>query len=104
MNQTTLIDQIELPTPSNNITFINVTLRGFAHGPSSASTTSAQPSGVIQLISPSQVLTNLTTGTSDKVAAGQTFIIHFIPEPGLLLLLGSGVAGLALLGRSRMRK
>ena len=104
MNTTTLIDQIELPTPANMITFINVTLRGFAHGPSSASSTSGLPSGVIQLISPSQVLTNLLTGTSDKVAAGQTFIIHFVPEPGLLLLIGSGVAGLALLGRSRMRK
>jgi len=118
--QATLIDQIELATPSNNITFVNVEIRGFAHGPSSASSTTAsfttattvtpmgtisvQGGGVIQLISPSQVLTNLTTGTSDKVAAGQIFTIRFIPEPGLLLLIGSGIAGLALLGRSRMRK
>ena len=33
-----------------------------------------------------------------------TLAIHFVPEPGLMLLLGSGVVGLALLGRSRMRK
>jgi hypothetical protein len=33
-----------------------------------------------------------------------TQTIHFTPEPGLMLLLGSGVAGLALLGRSRMRR
>jgi hypothetical protein len=114
--QATLIDQIELPTPSENITIVDVQIRGYAHGPSSASSTTASfttatvgsimvtGGGVIQLISPSQVLTNLTTGTSDKVAAGQTFLIRFIPEPGLLLLIGSGVAGLALLGRSRMRK
>jgi hypothetical protein len=114
--QATLIDQIELPTPSNIVTFVDVEIRGYAHGPSSASSTTASfttatvgtlmvtGGGVIQLISPSQVLTNLTTGTSDKVAAGQTFLIRFIPEPGLLLLIGSGVAGLALLGRSRMRK
>jgi hypothetical protein len=114
--QSTLIDQIELPTPSNNITFVTVKIRGFAHGPNSASSTtasfvtavtpsgSAQGGGVIQLIAPSQVLTNLTTGTSDKIAAGSTFLIRFIPEPGLLLLIGSGVAGLALLGRARMRK
>lgn len=107
--QATLIDQIELPTPSNNITFVSVPIRGFAHGPSSASSTTAvvpTPSaggGVIQLISPSQVRTNLTTGTSDKIAGGQTFLIRFIPEPGLLLLIASGVAGLALLGRGRMR-
>jgi hypothetical protein len=114
--QATLIDQIELPTPSNIVTFVDVEIRGYAHGPSSASSTTASfttatvgtlmvtGGGVIQLISPSQVLTNLTTGTSDKVAAGPTFLIRFIPEPGLLLLIGSGVAGLALLGRSRMRK
>ncbi|MGI9592067.1 MAG: hypothetical protein ACR2P8_11915 [Myxococcota bacterium] len=116
----TLIDQIELATPDNNITFITVQRRGFAHGPSSASSTTASVTtamtvtpggsvtvtgrGVLQLIAPSQTLTNLTTGTSDKIASGQTFLIRFIPEPGLMLLLGSGVAGLALLGRSRMRK
>ena len=60
--------------------------------------------GVIQLVAPTQVQTNLTTGTNDKIASGQRLIIRFIPEPGLLLLIGSGVAGLALLGRSRMRK
>jgi hypothetical protein len=29
---------------------------------------------------------------------------HFSPEPGTLILLGSGVAGLVLLGHLRMRK
>ncbi len=106
----TLIDQIELATPSNIVTFITVKVRGFAHGPSSASSTTAvipTPSaggGVPQLVSPTQVLTHLTTGTSDKVAAGSLFLIRFIPEPGLLLLLGSGAAGLALLGRARNRR
>jgi hypothetical protein len=33
-----------------------------------------------------------------------TITFHFVPEPGLLLLLGSGAAGLVLFGRSRMRK
>jgi hypothetical protein len=28
---------------------------------------------------------------------------RFVPEPGMLLLLGSGVAGLVLLGRSRLQ-
>jgi hypothetical protein len=117
--QRTLIDQIELPTPSNNVTFVTIKIRGFAHGPNSASSTTAAfttamattPSGsitvtgggVIQLISPAQVITNLTTGTSDKIAGGTTLIVRFIPEPGLLMLIGSGVAGLALLGRSRRR-
>ena len=51
----------------------------------------------------SQVVTNLPLGSSDKMGAGLIMMIHFIPEPGLLLLLGSGVAGLALLGHRRMR-
>ena len=33
-----------------------------------------------------------------------TLTLHFIPEPGLLLLISAGVVGLGLLGRSRMRK
>jgi hypothetical protein len=33
-----------------------------------------------------------------------TLTLHFIPEPGLLLLIGSGVVGLGLLGRSRMNR
>jgi hypothetical protein len=33
-----------------------------------------------------------------------TLTIHFVPEPGLILLIGSGVVGLGLLGRSRLRK
>jgi hypothetical protein len=32
------------------------------------------------------------------------FRLHFIPEPGLLLLVGSGVVGLGILGRARMRR
>jgi hypothetical protein len=30
--------------------------------------------------------------------------VHFIPEPGMLILLGAGVAGLVVMGRRRMRK
>jgi hypothetical protein len=29
--------------------------------------------------------------------------LHFVPEPGFLLLLGAGVVGLGILGRNRMR-
>jgi len=49
-----------------------------------------------------QIETNLPYGSNDKVTAAGSLIIRFIPEPGLLVLLGSGVAGLAMLGR-RMR-
>jgi hypothetical protein len=84
--------------------FHNVTLMGFAHGPASGTTSTAQPSGVVQIVTPSQVRTNLALGSNVKVSVMTGILIHFIPEPGLLLLLGSGVVGLALLGRSRMRR
>ncbi len=30
--------------------------------------------------------------------------LNFVPEPGTLLLLGSGIAGLAIVGRKRMSR
>ena len=97
----TAIDQTDDNTGA--AAFHNVTRMGFMHGPASGTTSTAQPSGVVQIVTPSQVRTNLTLGTNEKVAAITELVIHFIPEPGLLLLLGSGVVGLALIGRSRMR-
>jgi hypothetical protein len=101
----TSIDEITTPMTTMGIKkFINATGMGFAHDPSSGTTSTAQPSGVVQLITPMQVVTNLTSGSNSKIALFGTLTIHFIPEPGMLLLLGSGVAGLVLLGRHRMKK
>jgi len=101
----TSIDEITTPmTPSGVKKFVNRTAMGFAHDPGSVTTNTAQPSGVVQLISPMQVVTNLTSGSNAKIALFGFLTVHFIPEPGMLLLLGSGVAGLVLLGRHRMKK
>jgi len=43
-------------------------------------------------------------GNSTAIPLFMTLTLHFIPEPGLLLLLGAGVVGLGLLGRSRIKK
>lgn len=100
-----MIDQITTPmTPGGVKVFVNVTRGGFAHDPSSGTTSTAQPSGVVQLISPMQIVTNLTSGSNAKLSLFSTLRLHFIPEPGMLILLGSGVAGLVLLGRRRLRK
>jgi hypothetical protein len=98
----TVIDHITTPT-NGNTTFIDITFMGFAHGPGSGTTSTADIGGVVQLVSPTQVRTDLPLGSNQKVGAGQRLFIRFIPEPGMLLLIGSGVAGLALLGRRRMR-
>ena len=85
--------------------FKTLTRVGFVHGAASATNSStATPSGVIQLIAPQQVQTVGVAGNSTRVALFSTLTLHFIPEPGLLLLIGSGVVGLGLLGRSRMKK
>jgi len=103
----TSIDQITTPAgpiPPGIKKFVTRMARGFAHGPSSNTSSTAQPSGVVQLITPMQVVTNLTNGSNEKIALFGFLTVHFVPEPGMLLLLGSGVAGLVLLGRHRMRK
>ena len=75
------------------------TVSGFAHGPASASSSTAKLGGVIQFVTPTELLSNLEPPTPIFTILK----LHVIPEPSLILLLGSGVAGLVLLGRSRIR-
>jgi hypothetical protein len=99
----TVIDQIT-PTGGPPREFSVWYAKGWAHAPVSTTTSTAQPGGMVQLVTPNQVTTNLPLGSSDKMGSFVITVIEFIPEPGLLLLLGSGVAGLALVGRSRMKR
>jgi len=57
------------------------------------------PSGVVTLVTPVFISTNI--GASAVLPAFGTFALHFVPEPGTLMLLGSGIAGLVAFGRSR---
>ncbi|HUU35507.1 MAG TPA: PEP-CTERM sorting domain-containing protein [Vicinamibacterales bacterium] len=57
------------------------------------------PSGVLTLVTPVFISTNI--GASAVLPAFGTFALHFVPEPGTLMLLGSGIAGLVAFGRSR---
>jgi hypothetical protein len=100
----TSIDQITTPVGGTVKKYVNRTAMGFAHAPGTSTTSTALPSGVVQAITPMQVVTNLSNGSNRKIALFGFLTIHFVPEPGMLLLLGSGVAGLVLLGRHRMRK
>jgi hypothetical protein len=85
--------------------YITLSRAGFVHGGASESNSStATNSGVLQLIAPQNVTTAGILGNSTAISLFMTLTLHFIPEPGLLLLLGSGVVGLGLLGRSRMKK
>jgi hypothetical protein len=100
-----VIDQITT-TPGARPTRIFTTwiAKGWAHAPASTTTSTAQPGGMFQLATPSQVTTNLPLGSSDKMGSFVVVVYRFIPEPGLLILLGVDVAGLAVMGRRRMRR
>ena len=73
---------------------------GFAHGPASLTSSTAQPSGILQLVTVSKAYTSLAGAFPELPVIG--FLdLHFVPEPGTLMLLGLGVMGLAAVGRRR---
>lgn len=101
----TAIVSDQITTPGNqNTSIVPLSAMGFAHGPGSGTTSTAGPSGVVQLVSPAQVSTNLPFGTAQALGIVLVYTVHFVPEPGVLLLLCAGVAGLVLVGRGKMRR
>ncbi|MHC4108423.1 MAG: PEP-CTERM sorting domain-containing protein [Planctomycetota bacterium] len=76
---------------------------GFAHGPLTEASSTAVGSGVIQLVTATKVFTSLT-GAFPELPVFIILNMHFVPEPGTLLLVCAGVAGLAVIGRKRSRK
>jgi hypothetical protein len=97
---------MEIHTPGSTIS-APVLPGGFAHGPASLASNTARLSGALQLVTISKVFTNLGPVGEPAFPEFPVFgilTLHFVPEPGTALLLGSGLAGLGVIGRRRRRR
>jgi hypothetical protein len=90
----------EIPTPGGG--FFTSSRVGFAHGPVSQTSSTAQASGVVQLVTP--VVVQTTIEGAEILPTFATLRIHLVPEPSSFLLFGSGVAALGIAARSRAKK
>lgn len=92
----------------NKVGTVTLTSTGFAKGPNGNPGTTLASGGVggmVQLVTPIQTTCVGSCGSANSPAAQiSRLTLTFAPEPGLLVLLGAGAAGLALLGRTRARR
>jgi hypothetical protein len=76
-----------------------LTQMGFAHGPASGTTTTAQVGGALRLVTPIFLTTNIGAGPNPIIPAFAILTLHFVPEPVTALLLGAGIVALCAMGR-----
>jgi len=78
------------------------TAQGFVHGPASGTSSAAAASGVVQLVTPIRIQVNRASPRNLWPAFG-VLALRFVPEPSGPLLLGAGIALLAV-GCRKLRR
>ena len=86
------------PWTSGTVAIGASTAHGFSHGPASQTSSTARASGVLQLVTPLFLSTNLA-GDFSAVPAFGVLNLHFVPEPATLVLVGAGLLVTAAIGR-----
>ena len=72
---------------------------GLVHGAGSLTGSTAAPGGVVQLVTPIRIISSQPS----QMGAFGRLSVRFLPEPGWLVLLAAGLAGLGFLELARSR-
>jgi membrane protease YdiL (CAAX protease family) len=76
---------------------VGIPAAGWGHGPFSLATSAGLTSGAISLVTPMRV----ASSDGRRMSGFGRLTLRFVPEPGRLVLLSAGVAGLVCAGRNR---
>jgi hypothetical protein len=77
---------------------------GFAHGPLSFTSSTAQAGGVVRLTSPAPLAFSSGVDPPLVLATFATLDVRFLPEPGSFVALCAGALAIAALGARRRRR